>query len=380
MSVRDHTALLSDYFWSESAAYGRTVVTYARPASLPDYVKREDSLTDPNFFDSFSPVRDAAADTFREAMKIWESVGNIQLVEVSPGRTADIQAGLYEFDILSFNTIGAAYFPNDFWKLGGDIFIDEDYATNLDLWLHETGHALGLAHPHEGVILDPAIDNTTATVMSYNGYDTGGLGYLDDDALAAMYGGRIVRDVIVSEYEIRTAPAKEVFSRLRDFDGNDLGGDGAWRLIGNTDTDGDGDRNLIAVNDTLGRWASLGLGDDGLIDFSDHGTGGDTRVVGVYLDPLVQNGTVKAGSDFDSQSRFTNDLKIGNLATVVSEGDFDGDGLQELYFSLTDETAFLHAYMHADGNIRYANYQSEDQVASFLDANGVNGYDAWLYA
>ena len=50
--------------------------------------------------------------------------------------------------------------------------------------------------------------------------------------------------------------------------------------------------------------------------------------------------------------------------------------MQEVYFALTDGSAYLHAYMHADGNIQYANYQSREQVIEFLTANGY-GSDIW---
>ncbi|WP_394730737.1 hypothetical protein [Altererythrobacter sp. GH1-8] len=157
---------------------------------------------------------------------------------------------------------------------------------------------------------------------------------------------------------------------IRDFDGNDLGGDGAWVWIGASDINGDGDVDQVLVNREIGRFATVGTAEDGLVYFDDHGWAGETRVAGIYIDPLVASGEVVAGSDFDSQRRFQNDLQIGNIAEVLGAGDYDGDGLQEVYFALTDGTAYLHAYMHADGNIRYANYQTEEQVIEFLQSNG----------
>ena len=50
-------------------------------------------------------------------------------------------------------------------------------------------------------------------------------------------------------------------------------------------------------------------------------------------------------------------------------------GCREVYFAPTDGTSYLHAYMHADGNIQYANYQSQQQVSEYL-AN--NGWDACI--
>ena len=72
---------------------------------------------------------------------------------------------------------------------------------------------------------------------------------------------------------------------------------------------------------------------------------------------------------YDSQRRFQNDLKIDNL-NVKTSGDYDGDGDQEVYWKTNDGTAYLRALMHADGNIQYANYQSEIQMREYLSTQG----------
>ena len=100
-----------------------------------------------------------------------------------------------------------------------------------------------------------------------------------------------------------------------------------------------------------------------------NGQGGTTRIVGIYIDPLVASGDVEAGSDHDSQRRFQNDLKIDNLIAKTS-GDYDGDGFQEVYWKTNDGTAYLRALMHADGNIQYANYQNLDQMTNYLTGHG----------
>ena len=131
----------------------------------------------------------------------------------------------------------------------------------------------------------------------------------------------------------------------------------------------DGDAEFIYINRDLGRWATVGSDPSGGIDFGAHGSGGDTRVVGIYLDPEVEAGRTERFSEFDSQQRFQNDLKIDNL-TVIDAFDFDGNGDQEIYFKVNDGTAYLRAVMHSDGNIQYANYQSAEQVREFLTSNG----------
>ncbi|MFY8195346.1 MAG: hypothetical protein ACOVKV_09720, partial [Novosphingobium sp.] len=142
------------------------------------------------------------------------------------------------------------------------------------------------------------------------------------------------------------------------------------------DVNGDGDVDQILVNRTIGRFATIGTAPDGLVYFSDHSWAGETRVAGIYIDPLVASGQVVAGSANDSQRRFQNDLQIENINRVLGASDYDRDGLQEVYFALTDGTAYLRAIMEADGNIRYANYQSQQEVINYLTANGF-GPSTW---
>lgn len=163
---------------------------------------------------------------------------------------------------------------------------------------------------------------------------------------------------------------QDAMSAIRDFDGNALGGDGAWLRIGEADVNGDGDIDQILVNDAIGRFATVGTAPNGLVYFEDFSWAGETRVAGIYIDPLVEEGIVERFGPFDSQQRFQNDLAIENINRVLGANDYDGDGLQEVYFALTDGTAYLRAIMEADGNIRYANYQDEQGVIDYLNANG----------
>ena len=182
----------------------------------------------------------------------------------------------------------------------------------------------------------------------------------------------------ITEEEFVNNP-QQYMSAIRDFDGVDLGGAEFWRLLGSVDIQGDGDEEYILINSQIGRWATVGVNENGLIDFLNNGQGGDTRVVGIYIDPQVEAGIVEAGSPFDSQIRFQNDLNDDNLELLAAD-DYDGDGLQEAYFRLGDGTAVLHAYMEADGNIQYANYQSASDLQQYMNDNGINEsvWGEWL--
>ena len=88
------------------------------------------------------------------------------------------------------------------------------------------------------------------------------------------------------------------------------------------------------------------------------------------MNPRVQSGEVASDGPNDSKRRFQNDLNSENISIVLGTADYDNDALQEVYFALTDGTAYLHAHMHADGNTQFANFQSQQQVSECLANNG----------
>ena len=200
----------------------------------------------------------------------------------------------------------------------------------------------------------------------------------DDDVLRLLPGSGVSVNFDTADPSVY----QDAMDAIRDFDGNALGGDSAWLRIGSADINGDGDVDQILVNDAIGRFATVGTAPDGLTYFEDYSWAGETRVAGIYIDPLVQSGDVVAGSDNDSQRRFQNDLQIENINRVLGADDYDGDGVWEVYLALTDGTAYLRALMHEDGNIRYANYQSEQEVIDYLTANGYdeNTFGDWFSA
>jgi hypothetical protein len=177
--------------------------------------------------------------------------------------------------------------------------------------------------------------------------------------------------------EFKKDPAKYMVS-IRDYDGNNLGGSNTWKSLGDVDINGDGTLENILVNPKIERFASVGAV-GGTVDFTKHGLNGDTRVVGIYLDPTLKNNPEQRGGPFDSQRRFQNDLKIDNLKILAAD-DYDRDGFQDVYFKLGDGSAVLRALMFKDGNIQYANYQSKTDLAAFMTFNNINSavWSGWL--
>jgi Ca2+-binding RTX toxin-like protein len=96
-------------------------------------------------------------------------------------------SGLQFTEAVDSPEVGLRYFRDDLSSLGledysgyasyppgGDVHIRTDLvdmspdAYGFQLLLHETGHALGLKHPFEAPVLDPAEDYQANTVMTYN--------------------------------------------------------------------------------------------------------------------------------------------------------------------------------------------------------------------
>ena len=196
------------------------------------------------------------------------------------------------------------------------------------------------------------------------------------DSLGTIFGD--IYNGVIKESAINYSLNQEYeLSGIKDYDGNPHANTDAitntakqsYKYQGAIDVNKDGISEAIFTNKITGRWVTANLNNAQEIDYLDNGKGGSTRVVGIYEDPLVQSGEVIAGSDHDSQTRFQNDLYIDNLI-VKTSGDFDSDGDQEVYWKTNDGTAYLRALMHADGNIQYANYQSEAQTKEYLTAYG----------
>ena len=192
----------------------------------------------------------------------------------------------------------------------------------------------------------------------------------DSNGFSSVYGDG---PVTITAYEV----GKETtLDSIKDFGGNLHAGDNSqatassYKYQGMLDVNGDGAFETIFTNKISKRWVTGEVDSiTGQIDFSDYGAGGTTRVVGIYIDPLVASGDVVQFSDHDSQYRFRNDLEIDNLVAKHA-GDYDSDGIHEVYWKTADGSAYLRSLMHADGNIRYANYQSEEQMSNYLTNNG----------
>lgn len=241
----------------------------------------------------YSKFTQAQQANFRDAADTISAVSGVVFVEVSGRAMINVARGE------KTGVGGFAHYPSTTVSWSDSFFselvvdsggaFDEGSYGFLTL-IHELGHAVGLAHPHEGrFTLRANKDNLTNTVMTYNN-DTGGdrypskLGILDKEALKHLYGNKIDttgwsfrdgkaafkvtgsarKDTIFGVASANSIDGKKGSDTLigRDFKDILVGGAGGDSLIGNSGHDtlkgGDGQDVLEGGNGNDGLFGGAG--------------------------------------------------------------------------------------------------------------------------
>lgn len=113
---------------------------------------------------------------FRDALDHIETFLNVEFVEVSGNADPDLNVGQPDlqsaigYDIPWWTAGLGGYWLSGTGDWDGYVLFDEslDITTNVNIVLHEMGHALGLDHPFENVTLDDAYTNNHYSVMAYD--------------------------------------------------------------------------------------------------------------------------------------------------------------------------------------------------------------------
>ncbi|MBW7974350.1 FG-GAP-like repeat-containing protein [Bradyrhizobium sp. BR 10289] len=198
--------------WNTDAPLGTAVVvTFSFNSAPASY----DGTARP----SFTPFSDAQKNDIRQALDVWAAASGISFIEVPEAVGGQIRFNMYDMSgVLASNgqqAAGFGYYPQyqsinaggttlyspTYNNLGGDVFLNSNFYAGNDammapghggysVTLHEIGHALGFKHPFEGTpTIDPAHDNASYTVMSYNRPGTTvSLGTVDVAASQYYYG------------------------------------------------------------------------------------------------------------------------------------------------------------------------------------------------
>ena len=193
----------------------------------------------------FYNLTDGQKEAIRLALHEFEKVIDIRFVEVTEqnNEVGTIRFGISQDD-LGANTYAFAFPAGDYWTSSGDIWLSNSFnglyigkgTYEFSTLVHELGHALGLAHPHEGgaQTLKTSLDFSNFTVMSYENpswayYGSGSSRYFtiseslmvyDIQALQHMYGANTSYNVGNTKYEFD--PSKPTSLTIWDAGGEDL--------------------------------------------------------------------------------------------------------------------------------------------------------------
>ena len=281
---------------------------------------------------------------YTAALQAWANVADLTIAEVSPGAGATFVETLWSrtsfAQALAFNAVGIHEFPNASATAAGH-FLANDPTTlyglgpanpvpapgtfNFQIFVHEIGHGLGLAHPHDraqGTSVFPGLSSpydlgdfglnrTNYTVMSYNQAlgSTVGLGNaagpmaFDIAAIQQLYGANTAFMAGDNIYQLaQVAGNTHQWLCLWDAGGNDeirYGGAGAAHI------------DLRAA--TL--LAEIGSG--GFGSTVDGQAGGYTIANGV----VIENATGGSGNDTIIGNAADNRLDGGAGADALAGGD-----------------------------------------------------------
>lgn len=189
-------ALDSGAYWDFS--FGARQLKFSFMTAAPSYSSGSETT-------AFMPLTDSQKTVVREIMQQYESLLNIDFVEVTDSNSGvDIRFGRCDQ-----SSLGYAYLPGVVgWpalpgsnNLAGDVWIDTNpdaFNSGLDrgdplysAFIHEIGHALGLQHPFETPSLASlghgAEDSDRYTVMSYTGRADGVVVEISGNSLGYRY-------------------------------------------------------------------------------------------------------------------------------------------------------------------------------------------------
>ena len=295
----------------------------------------------------FGELNAAQKAATHSSIALWAEVANITFTEVtdSAGVAGDLRYARSDAP----SPTAWAYLPGPYTE-SGDVWIGPNAgyvnptpgSYGFATFLHETGHAIGLTHPHTasgiGTVADIATDTTAYSIMSYRSYvDAPLIGYTqsffpttpmlhDIAAIQYIYGANT--DTRSGDTVYSWAPGQQILETIWDGGGSDT-----------IDWSNQSSAALIDLNE--GAWSQLGpaywtgvafesntlaIAYNVVIENAIGGSGND-RIIGNAADNELSGG---GGSD-SLQGGAGNDRLDGGSGqdTAVFLGNLDGYQIQQ---------------------------------------------------
>ncbi|WP_051340153.1 M10 family metallopeptidase [Azospirillum halopraeferens] len=310
-------------------------------------------------FNGFAGLTTAQQAAVGAALRAWADVAALTFVPVAdPPSVATLR-----FAGTAATGTAHAYLPSTS-TLGGDVWFGPRL-TGVAEWtpgrfeymtaLHETGHALGLKHPHEaGDISGPAdlaVDSVEFTVMSYRSFvgasvseamrvaagsfPTGPMVH-DVAAIQALYGPNYATAADDTVYRF-TPDTPVIFTTVWDGGGSDTYDLSAYA-------------GAVTVNLEPGAWSTFATGQLARLDAGNATVVARGNVVTAYLHgnddrALIENAVGGAGGDRLTGNRAANTLSGNGGADTLSGGGgpdilYGNTGDDVLYGNTGDDTLF----------------------------------------
>lgn len=199
-----------------------------------------------------------------KAMMLFADVANINFFEVID--TGSV-AGDIRWNATTSADVATAYaivYPN--YAANGDLWFGPNYGGyNSDVdgtysmftYIHELGHALGLAHPHEGAVSPlPVEDQLKYSVMSYRSYAGDSLGGGYSNSLFPTT--PMINDIAAMQFLYGPNMTYKTTDDIYSWDNGQKIFETIWDAGGNDTIDASNQSQGVAIYLTSGKWSQIG--------------------------------------------------------------------------------------------------------------------------